>query len=974
MADVNGDGYLDIYVCKDAFGNPDQRNNLLYINNGDLTFTESAKKFGLIDESYSTQAYFFDYDLDNDLDLYLVNHPGDIEQSSISRIRNLKSRGKDENLRMIDSDRMYKNDNGCFIDVTKKARVLNQAFGLSATISDFNKDGYPDVFVANDFFKPDQIMINTQNESFEDKADHYLKHMTNSSMGSDIADLNNDGYMDLVVTDMQPNTNFRKKTLASPMVYNSISFLESNGYKKQIMRNMLHLGSKGSFQEVGQLAGIAETDWSWSVLLGDYNLDGMDDIFITNGIRRDMTNMDYIRFKYDSVQKAGKSNKYALNKDTWREWLDLYPSKRISNFMYQNNKNLEFLDVSEIWGLDEFTFSHGAAYADLDNDGDLDLVINNLEDTVSIYRNNADKLLNNNYLKIHLKGPKGNTFGIGSRVTIYHDGGLQTRSMYTQRGFLSSVEPAIFFGLGDRKEVDSVIVNWTDGRFSMLRSTSANQSLTIDYETSELETMNRGNFNKVTPIFNSTDLQDFSHQENDYEDFRADILLPHGITQMGPCVTSTDLNGDKKLDFFVGSSKNHVAYIMMSTEDSYVKEVPEVFIEDKKYEDGGAVFLELANGEIGLFVASGGGQQGDDQKILTDRFYTFSKGGWIKSGTFNEASNSSVVQAADVDMDGDQDLFIGGYFQINNYPFPSSSYFLENVNGTYQVNTSWSQALENEVINDAAFADFNQDGYPDLVTVGEWSPVLVYLNEGGKGFQNRTAAFNLDQSTGWWHSVELTDIDLDGDLDILAGNLGKNSRYKATLNNPIGIYAKDFDQNNDSEYLITFLENGQEWPFARKDVLAKVLTKINKEYQSYQKYATTPADQLLDLKDTYQRSINTTATTLFLNEKNAFKASELPWVAQLAPVFDFEIADLTGDGKPEIIGVGNRYDADVEQGPYDASKGFILSYSEGTFQILPPNASGFSADKHARKVIQLNRSDAFLIVNNNDIMQVIERR
>ena len=973
MADVNGDGYLDIYVCRDAFADENKRNNLLYINNGDLTFTESASKYGLDDQAYSTQAYFFDFDLDHDLDLYLVNHPGDMHQSVTARLRDSPG-GKTRYSKYKDlatSDRLFRNDGDTFTDISVMAGVTNYTFGLSAAITDMNEDGYPDLYIANDFFEPDQVLINDQNARFTDQTDTYFKHMTNSSMGSDFGDINNDGREDLLVVDMQPQTHYRKQTLATPMSYNTTAIFIDYGYKQQVMRNMLHLNTGGnSFSEIGQLTGLSETDWSWGALIFDMDNDSQNDIFISNGISKDMSNLDYMQFKLDSIQKAEARQQYAVNLENWDQWIDFIPSNKLRNFAFQNLGNLAFEEVSEHWGFTQKTFSNGIAYADLDNDGDLDLVMNNLEDTASVYRNHSDALLKHNYLKIRLRGPIKNPYGIGAKLTVYTPSGIQSKFLYAQRGYLSSVEPLGYFGLGLEDQVDSVTVTWPDHKVSELDHPAINTMVYVEYK----DAVQRLPTRKSSPkIFSTSVLGDFTHEENKYEDFRVDPLLPHGITQLGPATSSADINNDGVLDVFIGGSKNKVAYFLLSGGDSYVKQSYPSFETDKKFEDGGAAFVDVdLDGDQDLFVASGGGELGDQESDLSDRLYVYEEGEWIKQTEYLQNSNSAVVKTIDVDLDGDHDLFIGGYFKPADYPYPSASYFLENQNGKLVVNTSWTQSLDHEVVNDASVADMNGDGYPDLVTVGEWSAVMVYINQQGEKFENRSDAYGLAGYTGWWHSLEIVDIDGDGDLDILGGNLGKNSRYVASPGEPLKVYANDFDNNGDNEYIITYFNGGEEWPMPRKDVLMSVVKRFNKDYPAYDGYAKAKVEEIIDTQQAFKREANHTASLLFLHHNGKFTSSELPAIAQFSPIFDFEVLDFNGDGLLDILGVGNRYDADVEQGPYDASKGFLLKNTgDGVFEGVPMDQTGLVVDRNARKLVRRSLDDVegFLVVNNNDAVQ-----
>ncbi|MEM7107247.1 MAG: VCBS repeat-containing protein [Bacteroidota bacterium] len=979
MADINGDGWLDIYVCRDAHSDRSLRTNLVYINNGDLTFSEKALELGLVDHSYSTQAIFFDYDLDNDIDIYLVNHPNDFDKAIRVRMKNMNGttvRNTDPEAPFF-SDRLFKNVDGKFVDVTLASGVGNHTYGLSASITDINHDGYPDLFIANDFVEPDQFMINNGNGTFTNQIDKYLGHMSNSSMGSDFGDINNDGLEDLLVLDMLAKDNYRQKLMSTPMVYNRVQMLLRYDYKHQIMRNMLHLNNGDrKFSEIGQLTGLSNTDWSWGALLVDLDNNGLNDALITNGIKKDMTNLDYIDFKTDSIQRARLQNQEAITLENWREWVDYIPSHKLANYIYKNEGDLKFKDVSSLWGFTDKAFSNGVAYGDLDNDGDLDLVMNNLEDTVYVYRNNLNDLPDNNYIRFKLKGPLGNSQALGTRIDVFENGTRQTRSVFNVRGFLSSMEPVIHFGVGSANQVDSVHVQWTDGYTSTLKALNSNQVVKLDYDNIERVLSGPQTEAPVSTLFTEAGIVSYKHRENDFEDFRREPMLPQVYSRNGPYLTTGDINNDGRMDLFVGGSAGYPGLFLIREEGGFTRLTPKTIAADAEHEDTGVLLFDADNdGDLDLYVVSGGSEKPSSTGFYQDRIYFNQDNGqnWIKQPLPELKFSGSVVKSADIDQDGDLDLFIGGRIIPGDYPYPPESVMLENVNGKFSIDEDWSRSVKKiGLLTDAEWTDYNKDGFPDLFLVGEWMPPQLLLNSNGKLFENVSSDVGLTQFTGWWQSLSVNDIDSDGDYDLVVGNHGQNSRYVAGPEEPLEVFANDFDNNGDHEFIITYFNQGERWPLPRKEVLNKVVTAFEKDFVQFEKYAQAKVEDLIDIDQSLQLKAEYMASSIFLNEEDGFIRRDLPIQTQFSPVSDILVSDFNEDGLVDILTVGNFYFNDVEQGPFDASSGTVLiNRGEAEFEAMMISSSGLTADKEARRLckIEVGAHQFIVVGNNNDYLQ-----
>ncbi len=975
MADVNADGLLDIYVCRSFAGNPNDRKNQLFINNGDLTFIDKAAEYNLANQSFSHHANFFDYDNDGDLDLYLLNHRRDFGSAQNIKVfqdpnSNQFKRYKDTTSYWV-TDKFFKNEGNRFVDVTEKAGIKNRAFGLSATITDINQDGWMDIFIGNDYVDKDFWYINNKNGTFSDRLEDYLGHISRNSMGTDIADFNNDGLVDQVVVDMLPEDNHRQKTLKGADPYDKYhNMLVKHGGHHQVMRNMLQLNrGDGRFAEIGALAGISHTDWSWTPLFADFDNDGWKDLFISNGYLRDITNLDFAKYTMEvEAKKAGGFDK--VNK---MNLVNQIPSQKIPNYIFKNNGNLTFTNKSKDWGFKQPTCTQGAVYADLDNDGDLDIITNNLNEKAKIYKNLAIEQNKGGFLRVKLKGAGKNTFGVGAQLTLTTNQGIQYQEMTPNRGYFSAVEPIIHFGLGKSPQLKELKVRWPSGKEQVITDLKANTILEVLEKNAKPAKRKTTQANTLVKAVNNIK---FDHKENEFVDFKREPLLPHQFSNLGPDIAIADVNGDQKEDFFIGGAAGQAGQLFLQKSAKQFQASQQVaFSQDANYEDTGLCFFDAdQDGDQDLYIVSGGNAWEANAKEYQDRLY-INDG----KGNFSKASESipvikstgSCVIPLDYDADGDLDLFVGGKVIPNQYPYSPQSTLLRNDGGKFVEVAAevLPKAGKIGMVSDAHWlADKKQ-----LVIVGEWMPITILAFQDQK-FKDITNQAGLTQTSGWWNCISAVDIDQDGDLDFLAGNRGLNSYYKANPKQPASIYAKDFDGNGDIDAIPFFYyNNGRSYTRHTRDELFKQLPSIRKKFNTYRSFADVSVQEIFSpeqLKDALQLQAHTFASVIIENKGNGkYELRELPVLAQAAPVHCIQALDVNNDQNLDLLLSGNNDGVDVETGRYDAMGGLILlGDGKGNYEAALSGNSGFKVTGDARYIgviNETNRKESLILVTNN---------
>ena len=974
MADINGDGFLDIYVCSSTDGRPDFRKNLLYINNGNLTFTESAAKYGIDDPSYSTHSIFFDYDKDNDLDLFVINHSLDEFAKPDVQLKN-KSDARFEN-------KLYKNTGSKFVEVTREAGIITNIlnFGLGVAVADFNDDKWPDLYVCNDYFEQDYLYINNHDGTFSEELEKYFGHIPLSSMGTDAADINNDGYIDLVTLDMDPEDNYGKKLVAGPDNYDRFNPLKSTGFYRQTTRNMLQLNNKGKyFTEIGQFAGIFSTNWSWSPLLCDLDNDGNKDLYISNGYGRNSTHMDVINTAVEQIIKkqSGEATMPRMS------FIEKIPATILKNYIFKNNGDLTFSNVTDIWGDEIPSLSNGAIYADLDDDGDMDIIVNNIDNYAFVYRNNSDKINSNHYLKIKFEGAGMNRGGIGARVEVKCSDKLFVQEHMPSRGYMSSVNHELIFGLGAAVVANEVKIIWPDLSEQVLTDVKADQ--TIVFRNEDAAHVSDIQIDKESrPLFTSisnTGVLDFRHIENDYVDFRKQILLPHKLSTQGPNIAKGDVNSDGLEDIYIGGAAETPGKLFVQQKDgTFELRKQDCFEKDKGFEDTGVIFFDAdGDKDPDLYVVSGGNEFPAGSQQLQDRLY-LNNG----QGSFSKAkdhlpvmySSGSCVETSDIDNDGDMDLFVGGRLEPMSYPLSPRSYILQNDGRGYFTDVTEqysSQLLKPGMITDAIWTDFNGDSKTDLIVVGEWMGIRAFKNEGGRLTEISDQA-GLKNSEGWWNTITAGDFDNDGDTDYVAGNLGLNSQIKVSDKEPASIYARDFDNNGSIDPVMCFYIQGISYPFYPKDDIQTQMSFIKKKFPTYESYANQTITGIFsqeELKGALVLKASKFESCYIENKGDGqFELLPLPREAQFSTVNSILTGDYNNDGNIDMILGGNFFGSRIQFGEYDASKGLLLTGDgKGKFKVEDNSESGFYIEGEVRDIadITLGANEKILIFAlNND--------
>ena len=981
VADVNADGFLDIYVTRELYDHqPDKRRNLLYINNGDFTFTESAKQWGISDTQRTRHATFLDFDKDGHLDLYLLNqppNPGSYSQYFRTPL-----------LQPQYTCKLYKNTGqGKMIDVTRKSGLYDVGFPNSVSASDFNGDGWTDLYVTHDFEAPDRLYINNKKGGFVNMANLALPHISFYSMGIDAADIDNDGDLDAMVVDMVAEDNYRLKANMSGMNPKSFWRVKKNGGHYQYMFNTFFLNHGNNyFTDIAQLTGMAATDWSWSNLIADFDNDGFKDVFITNGLLKDIRNTDSSKkvgdFVEQTIKNYARSHMGADHIPLWKildveKALDFLPSQPLANYAYKNLGDFQFKKVSKKWGLSALSFSGGSAYADLDLDGDLDLIVNNINQTAFIYRNNADKKNGQNFIRLKLIPKKGIPL-FGTKITL-SDG--QSIALTNVRGMYSTSEQIVHFGLGTAQKTGRIKIVWADGSTQFLNAMPSNTSRVVIQKTAvepPIKTIALHKKQKILKKVFFKGLQ-WQHIENEYDDYKQQILLPHKMSRFGPALATADVNGDGLEDIYFGGAKGQSAGLFLQNKQGKFQTWQEAFWKkDALYEDIDALFFDVdSDGDKDLYVVSGGNFAPKNSSQYTDRIYINKGNGQFKKSEQSLKINTSgsCVRVADYDKDGDLDVFIGGRHTPHEYPTPTESVLLENKKGILTLKKI--DAFKNlGMVTDALWTDYDNDGDKDLMVVGEWMQISFFENQSGS-LQPARNIKGLENMKGWWFSVAKGDFDRDGDDDYLVGNLGLNYKYKASVKHPFDVYYKDFDNNGKKDIVLGYYNFGKHYPLRGFSCSSNQVPKLKKDIGGYNIFASMDigmvyGQKYLD-KALYLKAEDFSSYYIENLGGGRFVKKHLPAQAQFSNINDFLIDDLNDDGHLDFISVGNLYVSEIETPRNDGSYGAVfLGNGKGGFKYLPYQQSGFLNRGDAKKItsLKIGGKKVFIVVNNNEVSTV----
>ena len=960
FVDINADGYLDLYVCKSGKPGGERRYNELFINQGDNTFVEKAKEYGLAVEGLSVHAAFLDYDKDGDLDCYILNNS----------IRSVGGYDLIKGQREIpdpnnNGNKFFENQNGKFIDVTTEVGMFASAigFGLGITVSDFNKDDWPDLFISNDFFEKDYLYINQKGEGFTEASDDYFGSLSMGSMGADAADLDNDLQPDLLVTEMLPKTVDRKKTKAKYDSWDKYTLMQRNGYANQMPRNVLQRNIEGKgFFEVGRKSGVAATEWSWASLLFDMDNDGLRDIFIANGINKDLLDRDYLAYMANEEQVRMLMRQ---KQEVIKKLIDIMPSQAVSNVAYKNDGEFNFSDKTIDWGLDLPSFSNGNAYGDLDNDGDLDLVVNNVNMPAFIYKNTTDTLVNRS-LQLTLKASANNTKAVGAKVTLYAEQEKMVSELYPSRGFQSTVPHRLHFGLGNMQQVDSIVITWPDGKQAQQYNLPTNQLIQIEQMIGLAAVKEKKEALKESPS-----LFQYSHKENKFIEFNRERLLTQMNHNEGPALAVADLNKDGIDDVFIGGGKGQTASLYLSQANGDYQTVVAPFENDKESEDTHAIWVDIdQDQDLDLVVASGGRAFSVYSQDLNDRIYENKGNGvlqkvdspWISDRKFS----SKALAAADVDRDGKIDLFVGERYSTFTYGLPTDGFLMIN-QGERKFKQQVQSSLEKTgMITDAAFTDLNNDEWPDLVLVGEWMPITILMNENGT-FVNKTKEYGLEKTVGLWNVLRLADLNNDGEIDLVAGNHGTNTFLEPNMK----MFINDFDKNGSLEQILCVNRNQKYYPVIDKDELITQLPYLKKKIVYYADYAEKDITQILDptqVDAAYSLRLDQLKSQAFIWNDDSFEPLDLPEEIQYAPVYAISPISIDKNGQKSLYLGGNQYLVKPQFGRYDASKAWRFSFVNqvGELKFNTPISLGIEGQVRGVLPININNKNIYIFAINDD--------
>jgi len=981
MVDINQDGLLDIYVSNAGNLKGNNHDNDLYINNGDLTFTEKASDFNLAKTGFSTHASFFDYDKDGDLDAYILNN-SNIPVSSLGYAEQRDKRAQDwENVPQIFrgvGDMLLRNDNGKFVDVSEEAGIYGSliGFGLGVMVTDMNGDFYPDIYVSNDFYERDYLYLNNQDGTFKEDITNWTSHLSLSAMGVDIADINNDGNADIFITDMLPEADQRVKSVMEFEGYNVFKLKQSKDFSQQYIQNTLQLNNgNNTFSEVAYFSGVAKTDWSWAGLLFDMDNDGNRDIFITNGINHDLTDLDFVNFfANEIIQKMALTGK----KQAIDSIINKMPVKPQPNYAYKNNGDITFDNANKEWGFETPSLSNGVAYGDLDNDGDLDMVINNVNMLPFVYRNNSDSLTTNNYLKIKLEGDQVNKFGVGSTVKIYHNNKIYVQDQMPSRGFQSSMDYVMTIGLGKATKVDSLRIIWPNNKTQKWNNIEVNSTLTLKQsEATEIQSslLPKKNKTLVSEVL-KTNLQ--KHQENSYSDFDYEGLINKMLSQEGPALAIGDINNDGNDDFYIGGAKNQPGLLYLNLGNGKTAlSIQKSFDKDAMFEDTTAAFFDAnGDGNLDLMIGSGGNEIGQENNYKVRLYINNGKGRFdsAEKKLPSLRKNISVITPYDFDNDGDIDVFVGARSLVATYGINPTHQFLENNGDGTFIDTTEKVAYDVKsagMITDAIWKDINKDGKKDLITVSEWDTPKIYINNGRRLIKQKST---LDDLFGMWNVVEAADLDNDGDIDFILGNQGSNTIHKTSSENPVKMWVNDFDNNGTIEQIMTNHKNGKDYPIHIKKELTAQLVSLKKQNLKASEYAKKSIDELFSasiFKNSIMKQSTISESIIAVNEGDwNFSVKKLPSRVQLSCVCGIVCTDINNDGNLDIIMAGNNFEFKPQYSRLDASHGSVL-LGDGSldFKWQNYNTSGFvikNEAKHLKTISDKSGKTYLLAAINNE--------